>query len=563
MKVINPDLAISNRTDIVVHRVALTATVAVVVYGLLTSMTGWGISQNYWGHTATIILSLIWLTYGIWQFGIADQNQQSSRLSLTRLTVLHLLAAAYAIGVVDFVSPLIFLWSLLIVAGYLYLGLIGSIASVAGLLTVTTVNLTTVSAELDVAINTVLAAIVTSSVGLVAIFIVRSSQADQREIKRSKDQVSLQQNRTTTLINNLADAVISTDRFGTVTLYNAATLNLLDTNTSIIGKNIDRVLSTRTVDGTRLSCWEMLHQSTTVTTRDDIVTRVSDEQIRLEMTFSPVRGNYSSSDNDEAHGGYVIILRDITKTKSLEEERDEFISVVSHELRTPITIAEGTLSNVVLMMDKSDTVKSRLIDTVKTAHEQVIFLARMVNDLSTLSRAERGIADEAEEIDIDAMIHDLFNEHHAEASDKKLSFDLNISGKAGKVLASRLYLKELLQNFITNAIKYTREGGITVKVSLRKGIVTISVTDTGIGMSKADQRRIFDKFYRAEDYRTRETNGTGLGLYVAEKLARKLGTTIQVTSRLNHGSTFSINLPSYNPSTKKPATNDADSRAAA
>ena len=77
--------------------------------------------------------------------------------------------------------------------------------------------------------------------------------------------------------------------------------------------------------------------------------------------------------------------------------------------------------------------------------------------------------------------------------------------------------------------------------------MNISVVDTGIGISKADRERVFDKFYRSEDYRTRETRGTGLGLYVAMKLARKLNTRIELKSRLNHGSTFSIELESVAP----------------
>ena len=105
-----------------------------------------------------------------------------------------------------------------------------------------------------------------------------------------------------------------------------------------------------------------------------------------------------------------MILRDITKQKSLEEERDEFISVVSHELRTPLTIAEGSLSNLQIMMNREEISRDRLTENVVLSHNQVLYLAKMVNDLSTLSRAERGTADATEEIDVAAMIHDLYSE---------------------------------------------------------------------------------------------------------------------------------------------------------
>ena len=240
--------------------------------------------------------------------------------------------------------------------------------------------------------------------------------------------------------------------------------------------------------------------------------------------------------------GYVVILRDITKQKSLEEERDEFISVVSHELRTPITIAEGSLSNVQLMMDRDDIPKSTLSASIKASHDQVLFLAKMVNDLSTLSRAERGIGDTVEEINISELIHSLYNEYAPEAEAKGLRFNLDLSPQLGSVMASRLYLKELLQNLVTNAIKYTKKGEVTVEVKKRNSKLQFNIHDSGIGISKSDQKHIYDKFWRSEDYRTRETGGTGLGLYVSAKLAKKLDTQIELSSRLNHGSTFGFSL---------------------
>ena len=234
----------------------------------------------------------------------------------------------------------------------------------------------------------------------------------------------------------------------------------------------------------------------------------------------------------------------MTKQKSLEEERDEFISVVSHELRTPITIVEGTLSNLQLLMEKDRQADEKVLQsTIKTAHDQVIYLAKMVNDLSTLSRAERGVADEPELIDVADLIHALHRQYQQDASKKGLSLNIDAGTKLGKIKASRLYTEELLQNFITNAIKYTKEGDITIAAKRSKDTVTFSVKDSGIGISRGDQIKIFQKFYRSEDYRIRETSGTGLGLYVSAKLAHKLGTRIDLKSRLNHGSTFSFEMP--------------------
>lgn len=364
------------------------------------------------------------------------------------------------------------------------------------------------------------------------------------KIRRSQHaQESLDHQRLLTLVNNLTDAVLSVDTKGIIRMYNAACLNLLDTNDTLDGHHLDKVLLLRSSEDKPVHLFQELEKIKVVTVRDDLSYILDGvEKTRLEITYSPIRGSYNPSAN-ENQNGYIVILRDITKQKSLEEERDEFISVVSHELRTPITIVEGTLSNTQFMMERGSVDQKTLEDAVNTAHDQILYLAKMVNDLSTLSRAERGVADTPEEIDVKELVHTLYKQYEKEASDKGLHLNLTTSAHLGSIMVSRLYVEELLQNFITNALKYTVEGEVVLAVRTNDNTVTFSVKDTGIGMSKVDQKHVFEKFYRAEDYRTRETNGTGLGLYVAAKLAHKIGTTIELTSRLNHGSTFSFTLP--------------------
>ncbi len=346
-----------------------------------------------------------------------------------------------------------------------------------------------------------------------------------------------------TIVNNLADAVFSIDMKGVIRLYNAAGLNLLDTNTSIDGKHVDDVFKLEDEEGIAIKLFERIQPVKVVTVDDSLRMRTGDDVMRLELTYAPIRASYSPGDPSGTSQGFILIARDITRLKSLEEERDEFISVVSHELRTPVTVAEGTISNAQLMLDRHSGDEAMLRRSLDEAHEQVIYLARMVNDLSTLSRAERGVASEIELIDVKALAHDLFNEYHPEAKKSGLHFNLELSPHLGSVSTSRLYLHELLQNFITNAIKYTPEGSVRLKISVHDKTVRFEVSDSGIGISKSDQAKVFEKFYRSEDYRTRETSGTGLGLYVTRKLAKKMDTTIELKSRLNHGSTFSFCLP--------------------
>ena len=377
--------------------------------------------------------------------------------------------------------------------------------------------------------------------GVIAIVLhkILSEISDKSDCKNDKKSFSEHQ-RMITLINNITDAILSTDEHGIINTYNSAALNLIDTNSGINGEHISQVLNLETTDKKPIDIFKELTKSSAIRQRDDVLMKIEDDDyIRLEVTLAPVQGGDKMTPD-----GYVLILRDITKTKSLEEERDEFISVVSHELRTPIAIAEGSLSNAKLLVERKMT--SKIPEAIDESHKQILFLARMINDLSTLSRAERGVADETEIIDVTELAAQINSEYSPQAGEKGLAFNLDIGGRLGVVKVSRLYLEEILQNFITNAIRYTQKGSITLSIKKNKsGEITFKVIDTGIGISKADIAKIFDKFYRAEDYRTRETKGTGLGLYVSAKLAKKLGCKIEVESRLNHGSTFGFKLKEF------------------
>lgn len=475
-----------------------------------------------------------------------------------RLIAYHLLAGPYLIFVSSIASPFIICWFLLMIASYMRFHINGLRASTLSFIPLVIFDIVLWGGSNQaILINDLIALVSVLTVGIIAISICQNRDVSKEELERSKALETFQRDRVLTIINNMSDAVISVDNNGKVTIYNAAAMSLLDTNDDLSGKNINKLLKVTNQESQKISILNELKNAKTVINRDDLNFTYGDgEQIRLEMTYSPVRSNYSRSHKAEIHDGYVLMMRDITKAKSLEEERDEFISVTSHELRTPITIAEGTLSNLQIMLDRPDTKHELVKNSVNTAHEQIIFLANMVNDLSTLSRAERGVADETEIIDVRELAHKIYDKYLADAKKKNLHLDLDLSPTLEKVNASRLYLEELLQNFMTNAIKYSREGSVKIMFSQKNDMITFAVKDTGIGISKSDRQKVFHKFFRSEDYRTRESGGTGLGLYIAAKLSRKLGTQIQLVSRLNFGSTFSFMLPVYK--NKKPTSVDTN-----
>lgn len=484
---------------------------------------------------SVMLAAFSWIVLGII---LTQKKTRYQYESAGWLIAYHIIMAAILILITGFDAPIVYLWSILLLMSFVFFGFRAFSISLAGLVAIGLLdNVLFDPSPISIGSNLIYSTIV-AIVGGISVGMIRGADTDQSHIDDSLRQEELQRQQLTTLINNLAEAIINLDPQGRIKLYNAATLNLLDTNTSIDGKYIDKVLSFTDSDGKPVKLSKDLKSIQSVTVRDDLFSTISEETLRLELTISPVRSNYGSS-NKKA--GWIIIMRDVTAAKSLEEERDEFISVVSHELRTPIAIAEGTISNVQLILERGDIDEKTFKPAIDMAHEQILFLSKMVNDLSTLSRAERGVADAKEDIDVDELVHGLYTDYEPAATKKGLHLDLHMPAQCGTIRASRLYLKELLQNFITNAIKYTDKGTVTIDVTRSTDdTISFAITDTGIGISKSDQKRVFDKFYRAEDYRTRETSGTGLGLYVAAKLAKKLGTNIEMTSRLNHGSKFSI-----------------------
>lgn len=350
----------------------------------------------------------------------------------------------------------------------------------------------------------------------------------------------IEHERLTSLINSMADAVIAVDEKAKTVLYNGAALNIFDVNTIKIGSRLGTFFHPIDANNQAIDIEELVLQTSMPTTNRDLRLGYEDgSTINLYISIAPVHLGYGQV----GQSGYVLLLRDITREKSLEEERDEFISVVSHELRTPIAIAEGNIGNAIFIAEKQSGTAD-IKQALEEAHNQVLFLADMINDLSTLSRAERGVLSiTVEPINVHELVSELASNYRPQSEQKGLSFRVQIDPNLELLYSSKLYVREILQNFLTNAIKYTAKGSVSLQARKEAKGVTFLVKDTGIGISKSDQDRIFDKFFRSEDYRTRQANGTGLGLYVTMKLTRLIHADIRLQSTLNKGSTFTIFVP--------------------
>ena len=142
------------------------------------------------------------------------------------------------------------------------------------------------------------------------------------------------------------------------------------------------------------------------------------------------------------------------------------------------------------------------------------------------------------------IIKEIEQLYTAQAAKKGLYLKTDVDSKIDTIATNKLYFKEIMQNFVTNAIKYTQQGGVTVTVRPEgSDEILVAVTDTGNGIAKSEQAKVYDKFWRSEDPLTRSTNGTGLGLFITAKLARHIHGELGLQSELKKGSTFSLKVP--------------------
>lgn len=456
----------------------------------------------------------------------------------------HIIASIFLIFVAPIGGPYIFVWMLNIyIIHYLY-GLKGTVISLLWLMVTAEYALllqhTTINKDIFVPLG--IQIFIIGFTGMFMSNIVKRSHKERRLLKETMQRAQIEHQRLLSLVNSMGDSVIATDVDGKVLIYNAATLDLLNTNNSLALKPIDKLLNLYDANNKKVNLLSEATKVKTPTKRTDLRLKFAEnDYMDLYISVSPIGVSFDKVQEN----GYTFLLRDITKEKSLEEERDEFISVVSHELRTPITTAEGNIGNA-MFMSKNKSGKKEISNALELAHENIIYLSSLINDLSTLSKAERSKVDaDITQIDGRILAETMEKSHSISAKAKGLGFETNIANNLPNIQSSQLYIEEILQNFITNAIKYTKQGKITLSVeSASDNSLKFSVKDTGIGVSTSDQKRLFEKFFRSEDFRTRETSGTGLGLYIANRLAGKIKAKISMNSKINEGSEFILEIPS-------------------
>ena len=256
-------------------------------------------------------------------------------------------------------------------------------------------------------------------------------------------------------------------------------------------------------------------------------------------TGSPSRWTRATAIPVGDDGSALLVLRDVTEAKRLEAVRRDFVANASHELKTPAASIQAAGETIRSAASDDPAVIPRFAEQLE---REAFRLSRIVSDLLDLSRLETG--DELdEEVGLDQVVKEERDRFEDAAREGGLTLSIGLR-PVPPVRGSARDLSLLVRNLVDNAIRYTRPGGrVDVTLSGQGEEVVLSVADTGVGIPTRELPRIFERFYRVDRARSRETGGTGLGLSIVKHVIENHGGTVNVTSELGRGTCFEVRLP--------------------
>jgi PAS domain S-box-containing protein len=374
-----------------------------------------------------------------------------------------------------------------------------------------------------------------AAVGLQLERLTRTDRQQRAQLARASRDNRAERSRLLALLNSVTNAVYVVDTEERVLQYNQAAVNLVG-KSDLIGKSFMDVFPVHTRTSPDVAVDIFKGRRTAQHRRDLVVEAEAGASYDVDVQVTPIMlAGKKTTD-------YIIVAQDITKERTLDEQRREFISVTSHELRTPIAIMEAALSTA---LGNQNQLPKQTIQLLAQAHTKSLYLGNIMKDLGTISQAQNDdLPVELTRLDPAQVLRQLTQDFEAQVQQQGLDLRVTADPDTPVVMTTERHVVEILQNYVNNAQKYTKKGSITVTARLSKsGGVLFSVQDTGIGISPHDQKRLFVRFFRAEDYRTRQTSGIGLGLYLCQELAARIGAKVWAESTLNKGSTFYLEIP--------------------
>jgi PAS domain S-box-containing protein len=351
--------------------------------------------------------------------------------------------------------------------------------------------------------------------------------------------IEAQRNRLEVILNSITESILAIDKQGVIIIANQAASQLTQRKPEeIVGQNIAHVFSW-TQDG---QPFVIDYFNQTGAKAYDGLQYTDQTGMVHHVKLIVARASHQQ---EQSAAQTIVTIHDETKSRELEAMKVDFVSMAAHELRTPLAAIRGYLELIAFKGNKSLT--SDTDSYLKQALKSTTELGGLINNLLDVTRIERGtLTFNLEKVDIAADVKQAVRDAGFTAQDKHIA--ITYAGPADKcfVIADQIALHEVVNNLITNAIKYTDANG-TVEVSLvpEDTMYRVSVKDTGMGIPKQAQANLFTKFYRVHGGLNSGSTGTGLGLFISKSIVERHNGTIAVSSQEGVGSVFSFTIPMF------------------
>jgi two-component system, OmpR family, phosphate regulon sensor histidine kinase PhoR len=359
------------------------------------------------------------------------------------------------------------------------------------------------------------------------------------EYIRTLEDIAHEKSRMGVLINHISDGVMATDMQRRVALANPAFLKMIGhQGESTVGKSVTDLIRNE-------SLLQVIDKALSMPAEEFGEVTEEFAEGALAPTEETVIAVRCVPFRDRLHRnlGTVTVMHDITALKKIDQMKSDFVSMVAHEIKSPMN---SVLALVKVIQDGlAGDLTEKQQEMLGRISEKIRSLADLSAELLDLSRIESGlITMEKERLQLEPLLREQVSFHEAKARAKNLKLSLDPLPGLPPVLANKRSIEEVFSNLISNAIRYTPEGGsMTLSGGVEKDYVRISVKDTGFGIGKEDQDRIFERFYRVKNDQTRFITGTGLGLAIVKSIVDAHNGMIKVESEAGRGSTFHVHLP--------------------
>lgn len=323
------------------------------------------------------------------------------------------------------------------------------------------------------------------------------------------------------------------DSTGRIVMYNLAAVRLFESDT-------EKLLGTPLLE-------RILHDDEallqTIKTGLQHTRPLVDVEVQVETDEKHIRWVTLSSFLYERDSEYLVSLMDITHRKEVDAAKSEFVALATHQLRTPIAAIRWNVE--LLTKSVRDIATEKHHAYLQKIERNVLRMNDLINDFLNVSKLEMGtFATESESVDLEAFCRSVTDEFAEIVASKTITLNEQYDPAARAMHTDPRLLHIIVSNLVSNAVKYTPEQGtVTVRYALDDGTVTFVVSDTGIGIPEEEVPTLFTKFFRASNAQLHQTQGTGLGLYVVRQSAEMLGGTIEVETKENNGTTFTVRLP--------------------